>query len=202
MGIFFNFNPRSPRGERQETAGWKLAEHLISTLAPREGSDGGAMDCPLGSSKFQPSLPARGATPGAAFYLPEGRFQPSLPARGATKAVPALHCPEGISTLAPREGSDPAETPEEKLTRISTLAPREGSDAADMLRTAAGRYFNPRSPRGERPAGTQGCISAMGFQPSLPARGATLSHKQVSIVIKISTLAPREGSDQRPREST
>ena len=35
-----------------------------------------------------------------------GRFQPSLPARGATKASPKRTGGYGISTLAPREGSD------------------------------------------------------------------------------------------------
>ena len=34
------------------------------------------------------------------------------------------------------------------------------------------------------------------FQPSLPARGATEKRDFWRIIIKISTLAPREGSDR------
>ena len=57
---------------------------IISTLAPREGSDQAAYDYLKELVEFQPSLPARGATtpPGTAELA--GRFQPSLPARGAT----------------------------------------------------------------------------------------------------------------------
>ena len=57
---------------------------MISTLAPREGSDG---------------------TWGG-FYLWKSKFQPSLPARGATATAAAKRAGYSISTLAPREGSD------------------------------------------------------------------------------------------------
>ena len=59
------------------------------------------------------------------------QFQPSLPARGATPEAEHLPQQEEISTLAPREGSDLGSLyPNDALRRISTLAPREGSDGA------------------------------------------------------------------------
>ena len=56
------------------------------------------------------------------------QFQPTLPARGATKKSSAVGRCKGISTHAPRTGSDmhPAQRP--VIQRISTHAPRTGSD--------------------------------------------------------------------------
>ena len=78
-----DFNPRSPRGERQ-------AE--VSCLRSQKG--------------FQSTLPARGATTVAVDRRFGKEFQSTLPARGATwddaKAANAYR----ISIHAPREGSD------------------------------------------------------------------------------------------------
>ena len=78
---------------------------------------------------------------------------------------------------------------------ISTLAPREGSDDITGITNNGRHNFNPRSPRGERQS--RGCTPSMerGFQPSLPARGATEFWYPRYSVVFISTLAPREGSD-------
>ena len=78
-------------------------------------------------------------------------FQPSLPARGATSRGLRADGPPGISTLAPREGSDSI-----SRGRLSRLP-----------------HFNPRSPRGERPLVVSIKDICCAFQPSLPARGAT-----------------------------
>ena len=56
-------------------------------------------------------------------------------------------------------------------------------------------YFNPRSPRGERP--DDGVRKAMdvSFQSTLPARGATKTGQMRLSLTGISIHAPREGSD-------
>ena len=58
-----DFNPRSPHGERLTIADFARAALNISTHAPRTGSD----DCYRKQLRaewaFQPTLPARGATP-------------------------------------------------------------------------------------------------------------------------------------------
>ena len=79
-----NFNPRSPHGERRGAVLQRNLPRLISTHAPRTGSD-----MPVGgfsaiSSTFQPTLPARGATPNLICKHYISGFQPTLPARGAT----------------------------------------------------------------------------------------------------------------------
>ncbi len=79
-----HFNPRSPRGERLGGGTTISVAVNISIHAPREGSDGCRMFTHLSLTRFQSTLPARGAT------LASESIEMSLP----------------ISIHAPREGSD------------------------------------------------------------------------------------------------
>ena len=125
----WNFNPRSPHGERQMT-----------------DPDGESYET------FQPTLPARGATDEEAAEIQQGTFQPTLPARGATAPFSVLDGRSGISTHAPRTGSDAGHRQQAASgVHISTHAPRTGSDT--------------QTP-------STGSLSSV-FQPTLPARGAT-----------------------------
>ena len=169
-----HFNPRSPHGER-----------------PRPS------DATRSIWAFQPTLPARGATAAVIDALPvlpisthaprtgsdkrcpnihlfRVEFQPTLPARGATGGALIDSRPAAISTHAPRTGSDAARFPRDWERReISTHAPRTGSDGKDHAHKCAD------------------CP----FQPTLPARGATMTDKAKSSALFISTHAPRTGSD-------
>ena len=78
-----------------------------------------------------------------------------------------------ISIHAPRTGSDRAVLSQNRVCSVfqSTLPARGATKAGG--RTCATRYFNPRSPHGER-LGTHGRgFHAIQFQSTLPARGAT-----------------------------
>ena len=57
------------------------------------------------------------------------------------------------------------------------------------------RHFNPRSPHGERQRLDDSCIQRRAFQPTLPARGATVNIIRLFQIVSISTHAPRTGSD-------
>mgnify|MGYP006880057814 CR=1 FL=1 len=57
------------------------------------------------------------------------------------------------------------------------------------------RYFNPRSPCGERLANTARYLFDPIFQSTLPLRGATLRRTDVEQKRKISIHAPLAGSD-------
>ena len=123
-------------------------------------------------------------------------FQPTLPARGATVESLAMNIMNSISTHAPRTGSDPHGTVHYMGVAISTHAPRTGSDIKnyDILKSAIG--FQPTLPaRGA----TRTCLIRLRrhtrFQPTLPARGATRRQSCLAPCAQISTHAPRTGSD-------
>ena len=192
--MIFDFNPRSPRGERPSVS--------ISGPSP---------------AIFQPTLPARGATT----MVQEGNqqcftFQPTLPARGATRR-PAGRChslnisthapregsdsgplglgPWGrISTHAPREGSDNTVPGDARGRRISTHAPREGSDGLRCNVWPHSWHFNPRSPRGERRARARTRVRARKFQPTLPARGATRRRRLTITTSRFQPTLPARGA--------
>ena len=147
--------------------------------------------------KFQPTLPARGATDEAdAAQWRAARFQPTLPARGATSggwADSYIICT--ISTHAPRTGSDKASRKTKTANTISTHAPRTGSDCWHLQALSNPNNFNPRSPHGERLEAFRIYPRKRLFQPTLPARGATGSIPDIPAKTIISTHAPRTGSD-------
>ena len=123
-----NFNPRSPHGERRtKTCGTKSPLHFN----PRS---------PHGERLRQAAY---------AVYLP--KFQSTLPARGATRIKPLHRVGVEISIHAPRTGSDAFEKIRSGISGISIHAPRTGSDTVAGCCLCRWKYFNPRSPHGERP---------------------------------------------------
>ena len=100
-------------------------------------------------------------------------FQPSLPARGATLLPGSGRSAEAISTLAPREGSDPNR----------------------RWRSRRSPNFNPRSPRGERHADGEKSHRKGRISTLAPREGSDMSGRRRPCAPGISTLAPREGSD-------
>ncbi len=130
---------------------------LISTHAPRTGSDA--------SSAMSTRLLAR--------------FQPTLPARGATRAPGCTMRRSDFNPRSPHGERQRFSLPEITGKSISTHAPRTGSDTT-------GAYL-PQV--------------VIGFQPTLPARGATGSPGGMRGRGGISTHAPRTGSDAPPTTS-
>ena len=123
------FNPRSPCGERRLYAESRLAEYKFQSTLPVRGATTWTGEGQLAYQIFQSTLPVRGATmtiPPSP-WLPTA-FQSTLPVRGATAMVAA-----GIFHRA-----------------ISIHAPRAGSDGLIERRINRYKYFNPRSPCGER----------------------------------------------------
>jgi len=80
--------------------------------------------------------------------FPQERFQSTLPARGATKGAALFNRSHDISIHAPRTGSDgrPRKNPPTQRA-ISIHAPRTGSN---VISRRAPATFNPRSLHGER----------------------------------------------------
>ena len=124
---------------------------------------------------FQSTLPARGATMGAAAVAPRSQiFQSTLPARGATSATFPNTSTLGISIHAPRTGSDGVKNNSCYNEHISIHAPRTGSDVLCCLRRGKLQAISIHAPR----TGSDGIDCAFG------------GHNQISI------HAPRTGSDR------
>ena len=146
---------------------------------------------------FQPTLPARGATPSGSrepagrkhfnprsphgerrrkkpSSAPPPQFQPTLPARGATSDIAlALMAVQAFQPTLPARGATARQVHHHRCASISTHAPRTGSDVSDNAVDAVLRDFNPRSPHGERHCNVCQRVDCHKFQPTLPARGAT-----------------------------
>ena len=113
--------------------------------------------------------------------------------------------PEGgaghaISTHAPREGRDDLHGAVCPAKLISTHAPREGRDPGGG-RVHGKLSISTHAPREGRdwPTWTSGRATII-FQPTRPARGATVYCSQAALTASISTHAPREGRDRGHRK--
>ncbi len=213
-----HFNPRSPHGERQP--GLSISP-VIFYFNPRS---------PHGERHFRPSMRSRAfwyfnpRSPHGERHVQNaltrecGSFQPTLPARGATLQAHQGLQHQGISTHAPRTGSDtprsgsaieraifqptlPARGATAKHLQsysggiISTHAPRTGSDRTVTNLETRHRYFNPRSPHGERQRmNTATAFEQMAFQPTLPARGATALGINMSVANLFQPTLPARGA--------
>ena len=124
-----NFNPRSPCGERHRIDSGQPAIYIFQSALPLRGATYPIFDEAYREKLFQSALPLRGATAYAGSdILNDELFQSALPLRGAT-----AHVVRGL-----------------QRGNISIRAPLAGSDTAILRVRNLYRYFNPRSPCGER----------------------------------------------------
>ena len=79
---------------------------------------------------------------------------------------------------------------------ISIHAARVGCDRKDFNLEAAGKYFNPRSPSGLRPAGQRPCRRRADFNPRSPSGLRQRFYCHPSFKQTISIHAARVGCDQ------
>ena len=170
-----DFNPRSPRGERR----WQIKRTLImidiSIHAPREGSDNYDV---VAQSDTEISIHAPREGSDATFAPLTASvviFQSTLPARGATQLD---------------------ELEKKAQTIFQSTLPARGATQRLPPRMSTSKYFNPRSPRGERRAPFQQEIFLHFISIHAPREGSDF----VGVIadkpnILISIHAPREGSD-------
>ena len=217
----FDFNPRSPHGERREAAAaLRRGAEFQSTLPARGATLVFVALC--GTLSFQSTLPARGATEhGSQISLHISHFNPRSP-HGERRHTARLNMLLSIISIhAPRTGSDgTAYITNGRAFSISIHAPRTGSDWADRgdnrrlwdfnprsphgerrdssyLRMVA-CYFNPRSPHGERLLRRRRVSHRELFQSTLPARGATLTVIVASVSMVFQSTLPARGATALP----
>ena len=193
-----NFNPRPPRGGRRCNGTPNRGVMWISIHAPREGGD---INQIIQQSKTLISIHAPregGDLPRFAEGMTQLVFQSTPPAGGgATPDRGTEAAGTGISIHAPREGGDGGVVRVEIREVISIHAPREGGDSRHLLsKPSPTRHFNPRPPRGGRPAAEIRRVQDWIFQSTPPARGATLRTVPSCGLPCISIHAPREGGDR------
>ena len=145
---------------------------------------------------FQSTLPARGATPACPARTRNPIFQSTLPARGATHIVlHVVQMPRPFQSTLPARGATAIQRADGRLRCISIHAPREGSDCPAHPPERPVPDFNPRSPRGERPARLSGSTGRTNCNPRSP-RGERRQGRVLFVVVPVISIhAPREGSD-------
>ena len=215
---FYNFNPRSPCGERQAAKDYRAAQKHFNPRSPcgeRQYAEG----VNNAYTVFQSTLPVRGATrQEARQHWKHSNFNPRSPCGERPPGKISFWQQGTISIHAPRAGSDDGYTlcrqsslnfnprspcGERQITPQSTkkrfafqsTLPVRGATGAIRLILLSRKNFNPRSPCGERPPGVCYLPITRAFQSTLPVRGATCNAKKGVSIIGISIHAPRAGSD-------
>ena len=102
-----------------------------------------------------------------------------------------------ISIHAPREGERLGEDPaSHRATGFQSTLPARGATRLALSRMTTGPDFNPRSPRGERPASTAFARFAIYFNPRSP-RGERLGTVTAKLW-RVSYFNPRSPRGERP----
>ena len=191
-----HFNPRSPHGERRKVlANWDN-DLIISIHAPRTGSDRNMAVRAYPEKIFQSTLPARGATRSATRSSSSLTFQSTLPARGATGTNVQMQSVKAISIHAPCTGSDYVEPSGLAVhTNFNPRSPHGERPAGSPPAMVSASYFNPRSPHGERHSSAPANTSPPGISIHAPRTGSDYTALLPPSSQWISIHAPRTGSD-------
>ena len=146
---------------------------------------------------FQSTPPARGATHTGTNYWTEGMFQSTPPARGATQWGEWIDGFNMFQSTPPARGATRERRWRDGADGVSIHAPRAGGDAISIGSMVPPVSFNPRPPRGGRPASLINSGSDAMFQSTPPARGATGTRLGRQEIDGVSIHAPRAGGDMR-----
>ena len=196
--LCYDFNPRSPHGERPSAGLRTQYFPFISIHAPRTGSDRTGNTQVKARFGFQSTLPARGATTVRGAIDEVYEFQSTLPARGATASSAIFRRSQWISIHAPRTGSDEAVLEGLLFTcQFQSTLPARGATGFSPGAAPPPNHFNPRSPHGERRLDFSGVHRAV-ISIHAPRTGSDgVATEGYPLRNGISIHAPRTGSDDR-----
>ena len=181
-----------------------MPPRVISTHAPRMGSDGGVAVPMSARCEFQPTLPVWGAT--RATCRPPCRpsdFNPRSPYGERQVGADALLDVLDISTHAPRMGSD-------RVIRCRdckdwVFQPTLPVWGATAKRSKPHRWradFNPRSPYGERLGGLDGAVVEVDFNPRSPYGERLRQQESVFLSTSFQPTLPIWGATMPSRSNT
>ena len=201
------FNPRAPRGARPAARSHRRqgrafqstrpargatrvrpgrsALRFVSIHAPRAGRDPPGRWRSVPRTGFNPRAPRGARQRWNATIVAWAQFQSTRPARGATSAMRVFLAWATFQSTRPARGATTKAAPKRGVVLVSIHAPRAGRDWAynRPARTVAG--FNPRAPRGARPAG-----AAPPASPSSVSIHAPRAGRDTGAVASTKHLAP------------
>ena len=169
------FNPHSPCGERRDEGPVSGAAFDISIHTPLAGSDDSLSFPRPNPSRFQSTLPLRGATDFWRMLWRRTNFNP--------------HSPCGERHPQHRSGR--------RRTEISIHTPLAGSDGTVGWLRFGRRYFNPHSPCGERRTARPCGSRVTEISIHTPLAGSDLDGAEFGAFGVISIHTPLAGSDKR-----
>ena len=168
----YNFNPRSPYGERLHSR-HPTPQHPL----------------------FQSTLPLRGATRLGQMQYALTRFQSTLPLRGATYHPDVFRMAAFISIHAPLTGSDkPPFLFVITTSKFQSTLPLRGATVRAKMDAYRRKFQSTLPLRGATGAGIDRKWPYK-FQSTLPLRGATIPQGNQKFFPRISIHAPLTGSD-------
>ena len=169
------FQPTLPaRGATAATAR-NVDDGVISTHAPRTGSDALSAVFSGVSENFNPRSPHGERLTFSPPTSPISSISTHAPRTGSDKKCLAyFFCYSSFQPTLPARGATTCSTPRSGSAIISTHAPRTGSDFAGRQCFRHVGEFQPTLPaRGATQFRRCGRLCSVQFQPTLPARGAT-----------------------------
>ena len=145
-----DFNPRSPWGERLQVFQVTSDIRIFQSTLPVGGATGFTMSVSV--SAYISIHAPRGGSDGvyASYYHTHRHFNPRSPWGERRKVSPGSTSLHKFQSTLPVGGATFERSLHASDYIISIHAPRGGSDFYKRIACASKRYFNPRSPWGER----------------------------------------------------
>ena len=141
-----DFNPRPPRGGRQQVFCKLAFVGDISIHAPREGGDGAFSQYRESHRYFNPRPPRGGRLKGITAGRHPLLFQSTPPARGATVLYDWLSFTSKFQSTPPARGATSIPSPATMIFRFQSTPPARGATIAPYLQNS-GHGISIHAPR-------------------------------------------------------
>ena len=169
----FDFNPRSPCGERPIFDYIYMSTHYFNPRSPcgeRHKMEGENKD----ATNFNPRSPCGERLKLSTGMFDDENFNPRSPCGERLQGTGEVSSRQIFQSTLPMRGSTEGTQAAAAMQKISIHAPHAGSDKSKINTTWRNNDFNPRSPCGERLYNHGSGQRRTGFQSTLPMRGATI----------------------------
>ena len=171
------------------------ADYRISIHAPRTGSDLSRNAFWICAKNFNPRSPHGERQTGSENHLRDTTFQSTLPARGATGAnVGNMRTSKKFQSTLPARGATASCSAESCLPRYFNPRSPHGERPQNQAAGLRLGNFNPRSPHGERLTGSRYFSFSAYFNPRSPHGERLRSENNVNIRVLFQSTLPARGA--------